>query len=346
MTTHRRQPKRIFGWLLCALLVAASGQAFALTLPDNSSKSCTDQCLKITNTNTTYNAIWGSASGNGQGVMGGSVGGAGVYGFTTSGSGLLGNSSTGNGAFAQSGGTSSSVAGVVGWCGSNTSSTQCRGVKGFVYPGTSGVAVYGDAGNGAQPWAGYFVGDVSALNYFNNSDARLKTNVKDLTHATESLLKLRPVTYQWKERGAESAEQMGLIAQESAGSISKCGPLRCEQRDARSQLRGDGPRADQDGAGAAGDDSAARIAGCCAGGKAQLLCGLVAHAVRFGAGCRNLSWPAGSWGGCSTSQGIVRRNQGSHRGHATRSLGGFAASIRRASYGVQPVGAGAPVMIH
>lgn len=46
------------------------------------------------------------------------------------------------------------------------------------------------------------------------SDAALKTDVRPLVGSLEKLLSLRGVLYKWKNRGPESPDQMGLIAQE------------------------------------------------------------------------------------------------------------------------------------
>ena len=47
-----------------------------------------------------------------------------------------------------------------------------------------------------------------------NSDARLKKNIKPLQSALENLKQLNGYTYQWKDPTADPATQMGLLAQE------------------------------------------------------------------------------------------------------------------------------------
>lgn len=74
--------------------------------------------------------------------------------------------------------------------------------------------MYGTSNNSATAWAGYFEGDVSALGYYNNSDERLKKDIKSLDLGLQTILKLRPVTYKWSFDDTETRTQIGLIAQE------------------------------------------------------------------------------------------------------------------------------------
>jgi hypothetical protein len=87
-------------------------------------------------------------------------------------------------------------------------------VYGSVTPSGIGTAIYGDAGASSTSWAGYFNGDVSAVGYYNNSDARLKRDVTAEVAGLKDLLALRPVNYKWKNRAAGDKLQHGLIAQE------------------------------------------------------------------------------------------------------------------------------------
>jgi len=106
-----------------------------------------------------------------------------------------------------------------------------------VYNATS-AAIYGEADGGAYGVVGYsggyqgslgrndgfaFVGIgavwASGASYFNQSDGRLKENIQPLASSVENLLKLRPVTYQWKPGTVShqlhgSKPQIGFIAQE------------------------------------------------------------------------------------------------------------------------------------
>jgi len=82
------------------------------------------------------------------------------------------------------------------------------------------AAVVGQAGDINQAWAGRFIGDVDVVGngYFQNgsfvaSDARLKKDVRDLPYGLSEVLKLRPVTYKWKD-GRDDRTKLGVIAQE------------------------------------------------------------------------------------------------------------------------------------
>jgi len=100
------------------------------------------------------------------------------------------------------------------------------GVLGIVPSSSAGVAVYGDAGNGANSWGAYFNGivgahnsiftdqNVYAMGVLLTSDARLKTNVADSKTGLAALLRLRPVDFSWKSTSADQGRHSGLIAQE------------------------------------------------------------------------------------------------------------------------------------
>jgi hypothetical protein len=107
--------------------------------------------------------VFGDGVGFGTGVWGRSLSGNGVTGQTTSGTGLLGT----------------------------------------VDASSSGNAIYGDAGGSFTAWAGNFNGDVAGRDFFGNSfnpsDARLKRDIKDAPYGLKDVLRLRPVTYQWKD---------------------------------------------------------------------------------------------------------------------------------------------------
>jgi len=62
-------------------------------------------------------------------------------------------------------------------------------------------------------WAGNFFGDVQARGFYPTSDARLKKDIKDAAYGLPELMKLRPVSYRWKE-GTDDREHSGFIAQE------------------------------------------------------------------------------------------------------------------------------------
>jgi hypothetical protein len=46
------------------------------------------------------------------------------------------------------------------------------------------------------------------------SDARMKKNISNLTYGIETVMKLRPVSYNWKDQRAGLGRQIGFIAQE------------------------------------------------------------------------------------------------------------------------------------
>lgn len=103
------------------------------------------------------------------------------------------------------------------------------GIYAVASGGTEGsrYGVYGIAtgGNAASCWAGYFSGNVkvdgnvTAANFFQNSDRILKVNIQKEKSSLEKLLELEPVTYTFKPEyqdrlGLPDNLQHGLIAQE------------------------------------------------------------------------------------------------------------------------------------
>jgi Chaperone of endosialidase len=141
----------------------------------------------------TGTAVVGENTGSGgYGVYGETTAGYGVYGEDiTTGAGVHGVSSTGNG-----------VIGV----SSNTSTGNAKG------------GVYGENTSGG--WAGYFQGPLYATGNITcggtcNSDIRLKQDVKPLTGALGTLLRLKGVTFSWKnpaEHQNHTGTQTGVIA--------------------------------------------------------------------------------------------------------------------------------------
>ncbi len=87
--------------------------------------------------------------------------------------------------------------------------------------GSDGIALSAKSNNG---WAGYFEGNVYLSNSYSSSDSRLKKDVQTIDGALGKVLKLRGVSYYWKnkaEMGADSAyahndteKHIGVIAQE------------------------------------------------------------------------------------------------------------------------------------
>jgi hypothetical protein len=97
------------------------------------------------------------------------------------------------------------------------------GVSGFSSTGYGVVGIspdgYGVYGVSSHNYAGGFDGNVnvsgclSASNLPCPSDARLKENIVPLSHGLPELLRLRPVTWQWKDP-TKTEPTVGLIAQD------------------------------------------------------------------------------------------------------------------------------------
>jgi hypothetical protein len=93
--------------------------------------------------------------------------------------------------------------------------TDCSGF------GFECAAVVGQVADLNQAWAGKFLGDVDVEGdgYFLNetfvaSDARLKTNIRDLRYGLAQILQLRPVTYNRRDDRGDGRTKIGVIAQE------------------------------------------------------------------------------------------------------------------------------------
>jgi hypothetical protein len=107
-----------------------------------------------------------------------------------------------------------------------------------IAPGTTNYGIYAVAANATTNYAGYFVGQVAVAgnlnptanntydlgttalrwqdvwcnrNAFNGSDFRLKKNIKTTSYGLKEILKIRPVSYQWKDN---DRTDLGFIAQE------------------------------------------------------------------------------------------------------------------------------------
>ena len=204
------------------------------------------------NCNTTGYCSSNANSGSGSGVLGGATTGTGVLGNSDSGYGVYGVSQTSRGVFAYSNNGSALHArgingpGVYGESISTTAGSNGveghayrsgvsgvygvgaaggYGVSGRVSPAGAGTAVYGD-NTSTSGWAGYFTGrlyvggrpySAAHTNFTIFSDARLKKNIKPLDGALDRLLKLRGVTFEWKEpekHANMTGPQRGFIAQD------------------------------------------------------------------------------------------------------------------------------------
>jgi hypothetical protein len=121
-----------------------------------------------------------------------------------------------------------SATGGIGVSGSSLGAG--KGIYGSVTPAGPGYSVYGENNSTALgAWAGYFYGKLNVTGkavcpsctnglWFNSeSDARLKKDVQSITDGLDNVMKLRPVTFRWKDpatHGGEAGIQRGFIAQE------------------------------------------------------------------------------------------------------------------------------------
>jgi len=209
-------------------LCGISNEAQAISLPDTTSPCTTvGSCLKINNTNT---------SGASSGIFGLTINGTAVQGTGS------GSSSTGGAFFvntsaglisaptgvAVTGVAKGNTVGVYGLTdgsvgvavkGVATSGGSPFAIHGIVPATSSGTAIVGDGGNSASTLAGLFLGNVQITGLLNGmtinfSDARLKKDIRESPYGLEEILKLRPVTYRWKNPTTTDRTQIGLIAQE------------------------------------------------------------------------------------------------------------------------------------
>jgi len=120
----------------------------------------------------------------------------GIFAASTSSTGIIGSSGNSNNSGVQGVNTSGGGVGVLG------------GASG------SGIAVRGDNTDGSG-WAGFFNGRAfTTAGVWSASDIRLKKDVKNLPYGLNDVLRMRPVTYFWKNDTEARNKQLGLIAQE------------------------------------------------------------------------------------------------------------------------------------
>jgi hypothetical protein len=111
---------------------------------------------------------------------------------------------------------------AIGVYGQSSGSTGNRyGVYGYANGSGTGnrYGVYGYAIEGSFRAAGYFNGDVYAVNYLKISDRKFKEGIAPLEPSLQQLMKLRPAAYQFKTgefKGMHlpQGKQIGLIADE------------------------------------------------------------------------------------------------------------------------------------
>jgi hypothetical protein len=195
-------------------------------MPYNSNLSCDTGgwCFDLINETSGGGGIHAYTSGAGWGVSGSTWTGYGVYGSATSGYAVYGTTSSttgGTGVYGQSAASNNTGPGVHGF---TTSTSQGVGVKGEAPNGST--AIWGKNPGGVAAWMDgnvyvgsgglyYSTGSQTAIEHY--SDLRLKKNVKPLEGALDQLLRLRGVTYEWKEpaeHGNEHGPIRGFIAQE------------------------------------------------------------------------------------------------------------------------------------
>jgi hypothetical protein len=83
------------------------------------------------------------------------------------------------------------------------------------YPGLLTLSMDGKVGIGttSPSYKLHVVGDVYATGTYHSSDSRLKDQVQDVGYGVREVLRLRPVSYRWKD-AALGQPTLGLIAQE------------------------------------------------------------------------------------------------------------------------------------
>jgi hypothetical protein len=236
----------LFAMTPFAALLVSSNAGATIPLPDSGSCTGSQPCLNIASTATNgAEAILATGTGSTYGILAQSETGWAMYAdATSSGGGVYSTVSSGN-AFQASANTGYGVkaetntgTGVYG--STSAANNTGAGVYGITFSGNLGVGVKGQASAGSTAiWgynpshtAGWFDGNVYANGnlqvygtpycsgctaFTNNSDIRLKKDVKPLERALEQVLQLHGVTFEWKdpaEHGDHQGPQRGFIAQD------------------------------------------------------------------------------------------------------------------------------------
>ncbi len=179
-------------------------------------------CIVVSNSyslGTTGSAISATALNAGaNAIEGGANSGAGVLGYSGySGTGVVGSSSSGTGVLGISAGGS-----AYGIVAKNTAANAVA-LKADATTSSGGTAIVALGSVTAMCAQGdlyvdqgtyYSTGSQTSISHY--SDVRLKKNIKALDGALEQLLRLRWVTYEWKdpaEHGNEQGVHRGFIAQ-------------------------------------------------------------------------------------------------------------------------------------
>jgi endosialidase-like protein len=104
---------------------------------------------------------------------------------------------------------------VIGSAGPNGYAGEFNGtvrVRGNVMPADYGMFDLGNSDN--TRWRYVYAYTVNAYNIIQTSDARLKKGVTNLRYGLSELMKLRPVSFEWKDR-SDGQQNLGFIAQET-----------------------------------------------------------------------------------------------------------------------------------
>ncbi len=182
--------------------------------------------------NSASNAVYGVNSGSGSSGYLGS-GGTGVYGIGTTGHGVYGLSVSNMGVYGQtSNGSNNAImgynasSGAAGYLGSTNNGVVGSGPNygGYFTGGFIGlfgynttIGTHGYIGYGSWSFSG--TGDIYTSGVVvSSSDKRLKEDIKDIKSPLQQVMKLHPVTYNWKKNSEQALTQKGiqygLIAQE------------------------------------------------------------------------------------------------------------------------------------
>jgi len=157
----------------------------------------------VTGIGTTAGVYGQSGTSSDNGIVG--IFGTATVNSSYSNSGVYGASSSGNGVVGTTSAAASAVAGVA--------TSSGNGLYG--YASGSGDGVYGFSGTGTAIYAAGNIVYTGTLTH--SSDARLKKDIKTLEGSLERILKLRGVSYEWKDpsaHGNAADPQIGFIAQE------------------------------------------------------------------------------------------------------------------------------------
>lgn len=118
--------------------------------------------------------------------------------------------------------TTSSMWAIIGDSGAAGATGARYGVRGAAVSTTGNrYGVYGDAAAQTGSWAGYFAGNLYYTGTFTStSDARLKKNIASASYGLETVLAMKPKTYEFKADeqpkglNLSTGKQIGFLAQD------------------------------------------------------------------------------------------------------------------------------------